>query len=199
MSDLIPYVLQYGTPLVVLIVSLESLGLPLPGETLMIALGATAGAGEVSVTGLFFAVWAGSVLGDNMGYLIGRRFGRRAILALGRHSGLTEDRLARFEAPFQRYGVLVVLVARFFIILRQLNGIIAGSLEMPWWRFFAANVVGAGLWAGFWLFASSYFSAHIVGLMHNLHDARLVLLAVLVLGLVGAIYYLHRLLQNPRN
>jgi membrane protein DedA with SNARE-associated domain len=198
MSSLIPYIVQSGVPVVVLVVGLESLGLPLPGETLMIALGTAAGAEHIDVAGLFFAVWAGAIIGDNIGYFIGRRYGKRAILKFGRPSGLTEARLARFEAHFQRYGVFVVLIARFFIILRQLNGIIAGSLELPWWRFLAANMIGAGLWVGFWLYASSYFSSHFVGLAQRLHGLKLVLLAVIAIAAVGAAIILHRRLRGPR-
>ena len=86
------------------------------------------------------------MLGDNIGYAVGRFGGRRLIVRYGARIGLTESRLAMVEAFFQRHGGEVVLVARFFAVLRQLNRIVAGSVGMGWWRFLAYNAVGAALW-----------------------------------------------------
>ena len=90
------------------------------------------------------------MLGDNIGYAIGRFGGRRLIVRYGARIGITESRLARVEAFFRRYGGEVVLVARFFAVLRQLNGIVAGAVGMGWWRFLAYNAAGAALWVCAW-------------------------------------------------
>lgn len=131
---------------------LETLGLPLPGETALIAAGAAAGAGKLSIWGVFGAAWIGSVLGDNIGYLIGHSLGRRAIIARGGRIGITEERYAKAEKIIARYGFAVVIIARFVVLLRQLNGLVAGSAGMPWRRFIVANVIGAALWVGLWSF-----------------------------------------------
>ncbi|MEZ5840765.1 MAG: DedA family protein [Hyphomicrobiales bacterium] len=182
MSGLVATVVAAGYPVAALVVMLESLGAPLPGETLIIALGAAAGTntgtGGSSLLPLFLALWAGSVIGDNIGYFLGRRYGAAAVWRLGRHVGLTEPRLARLEEQYRRFGAAVVMVARFFIILRQLNGILAGSFGLAWWRFLAANAIGAALWVGFWLYFSARLSAEALSIIGHLHGFKLVGLAL---------------------
>ena len=89
---------------------------------------------------------------------IGRLGGRPILIRFGSHVGLTPERLAKFEAQFRRYGALVVVVARFVVVLRQVNGLIAGSLAMPWPRFVAANAVGALLWSAVWTLGPYFFT-----------------------------------------
>jgi membrane protein DedA with SNARE-associated domain len=139
-----------GPPLLFLALTLETLGLPIPGETLLLAAAAAAGAGDLSIFQVVVAGIAGAVLGDNIGYLLGRRFGRRLVLAKGSRVGITEARYQSVERQFDRFGVWVVGAARFFVLLRQLNGLVAGTAGMPWPRFLLANIVGACLWVGFW-------------------------------------------------
>jgi len=86
------------------------------------------------------------VIGDNVGYAIGRFGGRRLIARLG----VPRNRLERVQCFFRRYGGALVVVARFFEVFRQLNGVGAGLLSMRWWPFLACNAVGAGLWVGVW-------------------------------------------------
>ena len=125
---------------------LESFGLPLPGETMLIAGALLAAQDGMRLVPLLITASGAAVLGDNIGYAVGRFGGRRLIVRYGARIGLTESRLAMVEAFFQRHGGEVVLVARFFAVLRQLNRIVAGSVGMGWWRFLAYNAVGAALW-----------------------------------------------------
>jgi membrane protein DedA with SNARE-associated domain len=198
MTGLVAAIVQYGYPVVVLAVALESLGLPLPGEALMIALGASAATDHLNIAVIFLSVWAGSVIGDNIGFLIGRRYGGKAVSVLGRRAGLTEARFAAIEASFRRYGVFVVVFARFFVLLRQLNGVMSGSLGLPWWRFLLANVVGAALWAGFWLYASSRLSAGFISAIEGAHRIKVVLFSMLIAGGLAmiAIWLLRRRRTN---
>ena len=94
--------------------------------------------------------WLGAVIGDSIGFFIGATGGHRLLTRYGARIGITHARLERVEAFFARYGDVVIVFARFFVILRQLNGIVAGMLEMPWPRFFLYNAIGAALWVGFW-------------------------------------------------
>jgi membrane protein DedA with SNARE-associated domain len=161
---------DYGVVAVFLIVTIESLGAPVPGESLLIFAALLAGRGEISLPGLLIFAWAGSVLGDNIGYAIGRNVGRGAIARHGAKIGLTEARFNAIEGVFRRYGSVTVVFARFFNILRQLNGIVAGILGMSWWRFLLFNMIGAALWVAAWVLAASYFSEHlsvIAGLAHH--------------------------------
>jgi membrane protein DedA with SNARE-associated domain len=114
----------------------------------------------MSLPALLIFAWAGSVLGDNIGYLIGKTICRATITGYGGKIGLTDARISAAEEIFSRYGSTAVLFARFFPVLRQLNGIVAGALRMSWWRFLLFNAIGAALWVGAWVFIAVYFSAH---------------------------------------
>lgn len=141
---------EYGVAALFVTVTLESLGAPLPGESAIVAAAAGAALGKVSIVHVALTAFLGSVLGDNIGYLIGRRFGRPVILRYGRRLGITEAAVARAENIMRRRGPIIVVVARFVVLLRQLNGLVAGTSRMPWTHFLAANVVGAALWVGVW-------------------------------------------------
>lgn len=143
-------VAHYGVIVLFVIIYFEALGAPLPGESGLIAASVLAARGDISIVHMLLAVWAGAVLGDSTGYLIGRLGGRRLLVRFGPKIGLSAERLATFEDKFRRKGVYIVAVARFISVLRQLNGLIAGSLEMPWLRFLAANAIGAALWTAVW-------------------------------------------------
>jgi membrane protein DedA with SNARE-associated domain len=166
-ANLEPFVQHYGVFAVSLILAFESLGLPLPGETLLIFASVLAHRGEMSLPALLIFAWAGSVLGDNIGYLIGKTICRATITRYGGKIGLTDARISAAEEIFSRYGSATVLFARFFPILRQLNGIVAGALGMSWWRFLLFNAIGAALWVGTWVFIATYFSGHAARLAHN--------------------------------
>jgi membrane protein DedA with SNARE-associated domain len=96
------------------------------------------------------AVFFGAILGDSTGYLIGRFGGQKLLLRFGPLVGLTPERFEMAQALFHAKGAYVIVVARFVVVLRQLNGVMAGSLAMPWPRFVAANIVGAALWTAVW-------------------------------------------------
>jgi membrane protein DedA with SNARE-associated domain len=184
MSSLAALAASYGLPVVTLIIAAEAIGMPLPGETMMIALGASAAAGHVSLVRIFIALWVGAVIGDNIGYIIGRRIGRKAVLRHGGKIGISEDKLAKVEGAFRRHGVVLVLFARFFVVLRQLNGLLAGTLELPWWRFFAANAIGGALWVGFWLYLSSRLSDRLIALMAQAHHLKVAIFILLFIAAV---------------
>ena len=184
------FVRHYGAFAVMLILAIEAIGAPVPGETLLIFASVLAGRGEMSLPSLLVFAWVGSVLGDNLGYLIGKKFGRGAILRYSAKVGLTDERIKGIERVYVRYGSATVLLARFFSILRQLNGIVAGMLGMSWWRFVLFDAVGAALWVLVWVFAPAYFSQHltfIIGLAHHTKVVMSFLVAaglILVLGLL---------------
>ena len=152
-----PYLDRYGYAAVFGALLLESFGLPLPGEAMLIAGAALAAEGGLRLAPLLACAWFAAVLGDNIGFAVGHFGGRRLIVRYGARIGITESRLAAVEAFFRRYGGGVVLLARFFALLRQLNGIVAGSVGMGWWRFLAYNAVGAALWVSAWGLGAYYF------------------------------------------
>jgi membrane protein DedA with SNARE-associated domain len=128
----------------------EDFGVPLPGETMLIAASLYAGAGHLNIWLVVIVGIAAAVLGDNLGYLIGRKGGRGLVERYGKYVFVTPARLDRAEAFFAEHGGKVVTIARFVEGLRQLNGIIAGTMEMPWRRFIVFNAVGATLWVATW-------------------------------------------------
>jgi membrane protein DedA with SNARE-associated domain len=143
---------------------------------------------------LLLCAWAGSVLGDNLGYLIGWKVGRGAILKGGSKIGLTNERLASIENIYHRYGSATVLSARFFSILRQLNGIVAGILGMPWWRFALFDACGAALWVMVWVFAPAYFAKHLDVIVALAHHTKVVASALVIgcLAVALTLFIRHR-------
>src|SRR5699024_4572902 len=130
MPDLNSIIANYGPWAVFVLVLLEDFGLPVPGETALIAAAALASQGKLPIVLLRAAAWLGAVVGDNIGYAIGRYGGRRLVVRYGARWGLTDQRLARVEHFFARFGSAIVIVARFVVGLRQLNGIVAGIGRM---------------------------------------------------------------------
>lgn len=156
-QPLAPIVGRYGYLAVFAAIFLEDFGIPLPGETTLIAASVFAGLGRLSFPVVLVVAFAAAVLGDNVGYAIGHFGGRPLVLRYGRRLMITEERLRQVEGFFERHGGKVVAVARFIEVLRQLNGIVAGLSGMPWRRFLLYNALGAALWVGSWG-AAGYFA-----------------------------------------
>ena len=137
--------------LVALVVGLESMGIPLPGEVILVSAALLASRPDLDVSPVWVAVAAsaGAIVGDSIGYLAGRRWGNRMFDLLARrfpkHAG--PDHLAYIEHVFARYGVWAVFFGRFVALLRIFAGPVAGALRMPYPRFLAANAVGGLFWA----------------------------------------------------
>jgi membrane protein DedA with SNARE-associated domain len=145
-----PYIQHYGNLAVFAAIFLEDFGVPVPGETMLIVASLLAARGRLNIFLVIFIALLAAVLGDNVGYLIGRFGGRSLVLRFGRYVLLTPERLSYAEGFFQRRGAVIVIAARFIEILRQLNGIVAGMTRLGWRRFLIYNSVGAALWVGFW-------------------------------------------------
>lgn len=133
-----------------LIIGLESLGIPLPGEIALVSSALLAAQGVVSPWGVAICAILGAIIGDSIGYSIGRRGGKPLFEKLGRrfpkHFG--PDHLASAERSFQKWGMWAVFFGRFIALLRIFAGPLAGALKMPYWRFLVANVLGGIVWAG---------------------------------------------------
>ena len=152
-----PWLDRYGYGAVFAAVGVEGLGIPAPGQTLLIAGAVTAATQtDFHIGLLLLTAFLAAILGSSLGYLIGRRGGR----ALLRRFRADERHLQRVEQGFSRYGGGLIVVGRFFDGLRQLNGIAAGILEMPWWAFTAYNALGAALWVGCWGLGIYYLDEH---------------------------------------
>lgn len=180
-----PALQQYGLAGLFAGVFVESFGLPVPGETMIIVFATLAGAGKFGVVSVGLTAFVAAVLGDNVGYLIGRHAGRRLIVVHGGRFGITEQRMRRVEAIIAKRGVLMVAFARFFPLLRQLNGLAAGAAGMHWLHFLAANAVGAALWVTMWVTLASRLGAqaHLMPML----TGHLNLVAAGIIGIVLAL------------
>lgn len=179
---------DYGYLAIVLLVGVESFGVPAPGQTVLVAASIYAGTGRLEVAWVALAGFLAATVGDAIGYAIGRYGGRQAVLRFGRYVGLTERRLDKVEGFFARHGGKVVPVARFVDGLRQFNGLAAGLANMPAKRFLAANAAGAAVWVAACVTVGFLAGNHI----EVVYDAivtyqlyLLVALGLLVLALAG--------------
>lgn len=157
---LMPHIVAYGAIAIFVIIYFESFGAPLPGETGVIAAALLASQGELSIVAVYAAVFCAAILGDSTGFLVGHFGGQRLLLRFGPYIKLTPERLAVLEAKFRKGGLWFIAIARFLPLARQLNGVIAGSMAMPWHLFLAANAVGALLWTTIYVLGP-YFFGHL--------------------------------------
>ncbi|MFG3016737.1 DedA family protein [Streptomyces cinerochromogenes] len=147
--DSVPAVAVYAV--VALVIGLESLGIPLPGEIILVsaALMSSQHTGVNPVV-LGACATAGAVIGDSIGYAIGRKGGRPLLAWLGgkfpRH--FSAGHVATAERSFEKWGMWAVFFGRFVALLRIFAGPLAGVLHMPYWKFLIANVLGGICWAG---------------------------------------------------
>jgi membrane protein DedA with SNARE-associated domain len=139
---------HHGLPLLFVVVMIESFGVPLPGETALIAFGVLAAEGHYSIAAVIAVAAAGAIVGDNLGYwLIGRLGGRALFRRWGWLSRYADRVLPRAEALMARYGGRTVFFGRFVSILRYTVAWIAGLSRMQWWRFLFWNAAGGIVWA----------------------------------------------------
>jgi membrane protein DedA with SNARE-associated domain len=138
---------RYGYAVVFVGVFLENAGLPVPGETALLAGAALARSGSLSLPWVVATATVGAIFGDNIGFLIGRRGGRALVDRLGPKVGLTPALLAEFDRFFEKHGAKTVLIARFVTGLRVFGALLAGTSGLPWGRFLLYNATGAIAWA----------------------------------------------------
>jgi membrane protein DedA with SNARE-associated domain len=199
MEHLKPFLLHYGYWAVFGGILLEDFGLPLPGEALLIAGSVLASHGDMHIVPLLLLAWAGAVVGDNIGYGIGRFAGRRLVLRYGRYVLITRRRLDYGEHFFRKYGGFVIVGARFLELLRQLNGIIAGMARMEWRHFLPYNVLGAALWVAFWGILSYETGARATEFVDLFNRFEIFVIIALGLSVVVLVAYLIHRRWKPSN
>jgi len=146
---------DYGLAVVAGVITLESIGFPFPGESVLILASIYAGTKhDLNIFHVVFTAASSAVIGQMIGYLIGREFGYWLLLRYGPYLRISEGRIKLGEYLFLRHGGKIVFIARFVPVLRALAGILAGTNRMPWGHFVLANVVGAVVWAAAFGFAS---------------------------------------------
>lgn len=194
------FVENYGLIALFITLFFETVGLPLPGESVLITISTFAASGGVNIVEVVLIGTCAAVAGDNVAYFIGRRYGRDLILTYGCRFGVTHEKYRKVELATERYGVFIVLFARFVVLFRQLNGLVAGSANMAWHKFFIANVLGSILWVLFWTTLAYQFGQNIslvpIALHHMSYIAAIVVLALLVTILI--LFLRHRMKMRSR-
>lgn len=185
-QSLAPVLDRYGYAAVVALVGLEGIGIPLPGQIVLIAAGIFAGAGQLNLILVLVTGLLAAVCGDNVGYAIGRYGGRELVLRFGRYVFLTEQRLDKTERFFARRGPIVVPLGRFVDGLRQASGIVAGLARMGWRRYLAYNALGSAAWVTVWVLAGYFAGNHIAALYAGFQHYEKYLLAGLAVVVVAA-------------
>lgn len=185
---------RYGYLVVFAGVFLENAGLPVPGETALLAGAAIAKFGRLSLFWVIVTAIGAAIAGDNMGFLIGRLGGRALADRHGPTIGLTGARLAQFDRFFDRHGAKTVFIARFVTGLRVFGAFLAGASGLPWRKFLFYNATGAIVW-------SSAVAAAGYGLAYSWETldrwiGRTGLIALAAIGLLAALAVARR--RRPR-
>lgn len=183
-----PLVDRYGYAAAFVAMLVEGFGLPAPGQTLMMASALEAADGRLNIYLVLGLAVLAAVLGNTLGYVIGR-YGGSALLRRLRVNQAHEAKIARL---FARYGGSLILFARFFDGLRQLNGIVAGVLKMRPAVFMAFNVTGAFLYVGVWGLGTYYVREHLPQLYDWTQRINPWIAGFAVLGAILMLIYLLR-------
>ena len=185
-------VASYGYALLVVLVGLESFGIPLPGETALVTAGAFAALGRLNLAGVIIAAAAGAILGDNAGYWLGCKGGIALVHRYGRHVGLDDAKLQRVHGFFERHGAKTIFIGRFVALLRSWAAALAGVACMPYHTFTLYNALGGITWAAVFGSLGYVFGRNLPLLERYVGQASLALVllgALVVLLWLGARWF----------
>jgi membrane protein DedA with SNARE-associated domain len=185
-THVMPLIATHGYWLVGIIVGVESMGIPAPGETALVTAAIYAGTTHrLSIVLLIIAAAIGAIIGDNLGYLIGRRFGYEFLVRHGTRIGVDEARLKLGRFLFDRHGGKVVFFGRFIAVLRTLAAALSGAACMDWRRFLAFNALGGFAWATFYGTAAYVFGDR----MRQVHGALAAIGISVAIVVVAAVFW----------
>lgn len=172
---------KVGLPLLFALIAIETMGIPVPGETALIAAGILASRGDLAIEGVIVAAATAAILGDNVGFLIGHRFGRRLLTAPGPFSHHRQKVIEIGEPFFDRHGPKAVFLGRFVSGLRITSAWMAGISRMNWPIFTFYNAAGGIVWAASFGLIAYYGGEHAESVIHTIGIAGVA--AVVVFGL----------------
>jgi membrane protein DedA with SNARE-associated domain len=188
------FVHHYGLAALFLIVMLESGGVPLPGETALVTAGVFAQRGDLNIGAVIAVAALAAVVGDNLGYWVGRTGGRAVI----ERWSFASSSLPWAERFFRRHGPKTIFLARFLSVLRVTAAWLAGISRMHWWTFFAWNAAGGICWAALVGLVAYYAGqAAADAISHYGLIGGGVVVAVVLAGLVGLHLWRKRLVEQP--
>jgi membrane protein DedA with SNARE-associated domain len=178
---------QYGYAVVVVGVFLENVGIPVPGETVLLAAGFFAKQQVLRLSIVIPCAIVAAILGDNLGYWIGRRGGRTFVERRGKYFGFSAKRLASAEAYFREHGPRTIVFARFIPGIRVVAALAAGVTHVRWPIFLVYNTAGAVVWATAIAFLGYLFGHSWTLLERSVSGAGLVLLVLVVAAIAFAV------------
>ena len=185
-----PYLTQYGYLILFAVIFVESFGVPAPGQTLLITAAVLASHGQLNIVLVLIIAFLAATIGDSLGYAIGYFGGHRLIMRFGKYVRIGDAQIERMQTTFTRYGGWVVTFARFFEVLRQVNGLVAGTAAMSFRRFLLFNATGALLWVGVWGLGTYFLGRHLRRYAGYFDQGSLYFILVLVVVLGGLMWYL---------
>ena len=187
---------SYGYVLLALLVGLEGLGIPLPGEMALVTSAALAARGHLSITGVVVTTIVAAICGDNGGYWIGRKGGLALIERYGKYLHIRDTHLTRAHAFFEKHGSKTVFIGRFFALLRVFAAVLAGASRMRYRTFVIWNAAGVVAWTATFATLGYLFGRHLPMLQR--HIGRATLAAVLLLALVAVLMLWWRWFEKNR-
>jgi membrane protein DedA with SNARE-associated domain len=184
---------MWGYSIVALSVAIESSGIPFPGETMLLIAATYAGAGHLRIAWVIAAAATGAIVGDNLGYTVGRYGGRALVQRYGRYVHIRAEHLDRAEQFFDRYGDRTVFFGRFVAVLRAWVAFLAGMNRMRWPKFLVFNAAGGIIWATVYGLLG-YFLGHNLPLLHQIVNLLGVggIVAAVVVALVAFVLWRRR-------
>ena len=186
MHEAEPLLQRYGYPAIIALVALDTLGIPMPAASIMVAGTLAADRHELRLELVVMLAFLATVAGSHGGYALGRFGGHRLLARLP----LARARLERLETGYRRWGAPIVIWAPLSEGLRQLNGIVAGTLGLAWHRFALANLLGSAIFVGLWVGGAWLLDAHLAQLLPLLHAVRWWLIAAAGLGVLAVLAWL---------
>lgn len=176
---------HYGYWAVAAVLLLESAGLPLPGETILLLASFLAySQHELQLPWIIFTGAAASTVGGELGFAMGRHGGRPLIERYRNVFSIRAETVERGDRLFERYGVVTIVLARFLFGMRVLASLLAGALHMPWRKFFVCNLLGAAVWVSTICSVGYLFGSHLGRLLRGVKRVELGVAIVVVLAVL---------------
>jgi membrane protein DedA with SNARE-associated domain len=181
---------SYGLWILFVLVMLESMGVPMPGETVLVTAAFYAGStNRIGIVSVVIVAAAGAIVGDNIGYLIGRTIGLPLLVRYGRYVRLDEARLKVGQYLFLKHGGKIVFFGRFIAFLRAFAAVLAGVNRMPWPHFLVMNALGGICWATLFGTGAYFFGEKITQVSGPVSLLLLVIAAGLIVA--GILFFRH--------
>jgi membrane protein DedA with SNARE-associated domain len=189
-TDLQHFLMTYGYLAVFVFVAIESIGIPFPGETMLLVAAIDAGTThQLSIVLVILAATCGAILGDNLGFWIGREGGYRLLRRYGRYIGFNERRVKLGLYLFRKHGGKIVFFGRFVAVLRAWAAFLAGVNRMQWGRFLLFNALGGVIWATLYGLGGYFLGEEI----HRLTGpVGIVIIVLAVLIIIASLIFVRR-------